>query len=706
MKNFLRTLLLLFATAASVHAGSGGPDAYGYIWRDSNEPNGPVYSWYDITTTGTLVTGLGDDNTAGPFGFISGFQFYWYNTEQIWIGSNGYLGFSSTNIASPFPSIPNTALPNNFIAPMLSDLIFGAPGTNAQCYYKVQGDTICVSWLNVPFWSATAPGYAGANSFQVILNKADKSITFNYLLQTGVTQNNDITIGIENIAGNLGLQHSKNIYPTDTFSVKFYYPTVVTYQAIDGGVDWNVNDGNGAAFVSRGVVQNLTTGIRNYGNQPLPTINVSSTVTRGGTTLVTNTGTVTNLAPGSEQILNLTTGLVPTLDGIYDMTTTVSGITGDLVPANNSLRTKIIAVDTTLPQIILDYSDGSPNGTGLSWSSGNGGIGYYIQPPYYPCKIDDYRINIVSDAAATGCYLKLFDDNGPNGGPGTLLDSTFAAPGTFTFNTYTLVPLRNRNAVISAGGFWILWEMPPGANITIARDTDLPISYRSMEVLQGNWASYRARFTEDFLFGVSTRHFLVRDLSVTELLNPAPGSTVTAPVNPQIRIRNIGNLANNVSSVSYRFGGTPTVTESIAANTLQPGDSLTYTFTQAWSNTIQQTANFCFWINMTGDATRTNDTICAQVTYNPSTSVAEYGSLPVRIYPNPTADLVNFEFGNGVGVAQLRLFDLQGRLLRTEDVDLGQAYPLSLSGLPDGLYQYILLQEQRQATGRLVKRAN
>jgi hypothetical protein len=94
------------------------------------------------------------------------------------------------------------------------------------------------------------------------------------------------------------------------------------------------------------------------------------------------------------------------------------------------------------------------------------------------------------------------------------------------------------------------------------------------------------------------------------------------------------------------------------------------------------------------------------VTYNPSTSVAEYGSLPVRIYPNPSADVVNFEFGDGLGTAQLRLFDLQGRLLRTEDVDLGQAFQLSLVGLPDGLYQYTLLQEQRQATGRLKKRTN
>jgi hypothetical protein len=225
---FLQTLVWVGALITGVHqvgfAAAGGPDAYGYTWKDSNEPGGPAYQWIDITTTGTQVTGLGDDNFAGPFGFIDGFQFYWYYPTQVWIGSNGYLSFSGNNFASPFPIIPNTASPHNFIAGMMSDLNFDGTGNPGTCYYRNTSDTIVISWINVPFWTIGTPSFIGNNSFQIVLVRSDRSITFNYQSQLGMTQGDDITIGIENITGQLGLQHSRNIYPLGGYSVKFYYP--------------------------------------------------------------------------------------------------------------------------------------------------------------------------------------------------------------------------------------------------------------------------------------------------------------------------------------------------------------------------------------------------------------------------------------------------------------------------------------------------
>lgn len=685
MKNFLLSAVLLTSAQVTAQTAAGGPDAYGYTWRDSNEPNGPTASWFNITSIGTQVSGLSDDNVVGPFGWIDGFQYYWYMPTQVWIGSNGYLTFNGSNIASPFPTIPNTAAPNNFIAPYLSDLNFSGAANPAQCYYHVVGDTICVSWINVPFWVNANPAYTGSNNFQVILNKQDKSITFNYQTMSGATQNNDITVGIENITGQLGLQHSKNQYQPNNYTIKFYYPTTVTYQAVDGGVNWNMDEGNGGVFVKTGVNNPLKTNIRNFGNQNLPTINLNSTVTKTGSPTVTNTASFTNLSAGIDTTIALTNGLNPTVSGIYNMSTTISGITGDLVPANNTLATKIIAVDSTAAAVFLDYSDGTLEGAGLSWSGGSGGIGYYIEPPFYPCRITAYRIFITADATSQGCMLKIFDDNGPNGGPGTRLDSTFAATGSFALNSYSSVLLANP-VVINSGGFYILWEMPQGSSITLARDLTPPISYRSFEVLGGSWAGYRSRFTEDFLFGVEANQLQVEDLRMVRLNNIAPNAILTTPTAPAITVRNAGQLLNRAVQLRYRFGTQPIVTESLFANILGPGDSLNYTFNAQFSAAQTTTADLCVWLSMTGDINPLNDSICIPLTYQVSnTSVNEGWLAQLKVFPNPSSDI--FEVSGLLETANLSIHNMQGALVHEAQIGLdGNNYTVNLGNLAAGVY--------------------
>ena len=74
---------------------TGGPDSLGYVWEDNDNGGGPIYEWIDITSIGIQVTGLADDNTVGPVGMGFDFPYYGYTVNQMWIGSNGCIPFSS-----------------------------------------------------------------------------------------------------------------------------------------------------------------------------------------------------------------------------------------------------------------------------------------------------------------------------------------------------------------------------------------------------------------------------------------------------------------------------------------------------------------------------------------------------------------------------------------------------------------------------------
>jgi PKD repeat protein len=161
----------------------------------------------------------------------------------------------------------------------------------------------------------------------------------------------------------------------------------------------------------------------------------------------------------------------------------------------------MIAVDTTTAYMVLDYSDATANGTGLSWNGGGGGIGVYIEPPFYPARVKDTRFYHTSGGTpAAGFAAVIFDDDGPNGGPGTLLDSVFVTPGSFALNAYKSVNTAN-TVIIDSGGVYLYWAMG-GPGIQLARDIDKPISLRTYEILGGSWSGYRDMNTEDFLIGM------------------------------------------------------------------------------------------------------------------------------------------------------------------------------------------------------------
>jgi len=201
MLSFLLLSFCFFPFAVSAAApGSGGPDAFGYTWKDSDEPGGPVFSYLDISSTGTFVSGLADDNFVGAFPIGFDFSFYGNTYTDFYIASNGFIGFGSTSGLSAYTNrnIPNTLVPNNILAWLWDDLILRS---DSEVYYQSFSDKLVIQFVQY-----------GSRSFanervnaEVILYPSGK-ILFQYQNFTGSWPLTSATVGIENADASDGLE--------------------------------------------------------------------------------------------------------------------------------------------------------------------------------------------------------------------------------------------------------------------------------------------------------------------------------------------------------------------------------------------------------------------------------------------------------------------------------------------------------------------
>jgi len=209
-------------TKGSSFRGSGGPDLFGYQWIDSNDPQGPVYVWEEISTTGTLVTNwiatgvysALDEGKAGPFNIGFNFKYYGVPYTQVYFCSNGFISFSDiTDAGMTNESIPGTDIPNNLIAALWDDL---DGKTTGKVYYKSYTDKFIVEYKDWPgYYSGTGPF-----TFQIVLHKNGK---INVYYKTILGSSNSCSVGIEDQDGSDGLQVLRDAsYLVNNLALLFY----------------------------------------------------------------------------------------------------------------------------------------------------------------------------------------------------------------------------------------------------------------------------------------------------------------------------------------------------------------------------------------------------------------------------------------------------------------------------------------------------
>lgn len=176
---------------------SGGPDNFGHLWLDSDEPGGPAVNWIDISDIGIPID-LTDNSFAGPIPIGFDFSYFDSSYSELYISSNGLISFGSGTEAFANANMPDTTSPNNIIAAWWDDLDPGAGGSIK--YYSSTGSAFVVSYENVPI-----KDHGGSLTFQVVLYNHG-IINLNYdAMNPGTDSLTSATIGIENNDGSDGL---------------------------------------------------------------------------------------------------------------------------------------------------------------------------------------------------------------------------------------------------------------------------------------------------------------------------------------------------------------------------------------------------------------------------------------------------------------------------------------------------------------------
>ncbi len=200
---------------APAAVGSGGPDAFGYRYIDSDQPGGPVFEWIDLTQSGSgiIIDSLtSDDQISEAIALGFRFPFYGQTYDSVRVSTNGFLTF--TGNAAPYAntSLPNSNAPPNLIAPFWDDLKFDY---SSRAYYTRSPDSFTVQY-------AGALPYTGIGNvtFQATLYSTGE-IVYRYKSLTADT--GSATVGIQDGTQTIGLQIAFNsIYLHDQMAIRIY----------------------------------------------------------------------------------------------------------------------------------------------------------------------------------------------------------------------------------------------------------------------------------------------------------------------------------------------------------------------------------------------------------------------------------------------------------------------------------------------------
>lgn len=202
--------------------------------------------WVDIAAGGNVVAQTDNGYSQVDIGFP--FQFYGITYTQMFVGSNGMISFEEGFYDWDNRVIPNGSAPNNAIYALWDDL-YPTGGENGNIFMQqIDANHTVIQW------QAVAHCCGDPQTFQVILDGTDHSVTLQYL---DVGDTSGVTVGVENGNGTeaIVIAHNQPDVIVDGLALKLnaIQPIVpdVTYDSAATTYDW-IDIASGGAIVARG----------------------------------------------------------------------------------------------------------------------------------------------------------------------------------------------------------------------------------------------------------------------------------------------------------------------------------------------------------------------------------------------------------------------------------------------------------------------
>ncbi len=194
-------------------ATAGGPDTFGYTFKDSFAPANPItFSWIVTSNPASKLNFNNiispDDEVTGPVPIGFAFNFYSHVYTQTFINTNGLVSFGSGSDTLSNQIIPAAGPIHNFATCFWYDLFENDPsqGVWVETHGAPGSRYTVITYRTAYFDDEFAP----PGTFQMILYETSNQIKCQYLAMPGpihASAGAGGTVGVENADDTSGLQY-------------------------------------------------------------------------------------------------------------------------------------------------------------------------------------------------------------------------------------------------------------------------------------------------------------------------------------------------------------------------------------------------------------------------------------------------------------------------------------------------------------------